>query len=508
MARKSFVTTMPDKAGAFLRASEIIAGHDGNIVRVSYNKAVDPHMLFIDIEADPGRLLEITRDLLRIGYINDRITETRVIEVEVRIPDHPGAVLPVLKILNRHAINIPYLNSSAGGAAAGNSPASDAPASGEPYQNFKFGLLIEDPRIVKTLLDEVSALYPINIIDCDSSEENLDNTVFYIRLANEMQTLLGLSAGKTMQFIAESNRILQALQAGGENAGKVFDYIRRFAYFISGSRGENFKADIEKLEISDTATLFSIQPLCGSNTYVFDCGDELVFIDSGYAIYADEMRQLFHALFPGYTARKKRVYITHADVDHCGLLSKFENAEIIVNKKSANGLRRQYLGLPDYRESTELTLGYSKISRIISGYTPPDPASFTIFDSGTPESHDDLARIGGTDIAGLAFDIYEGSGGHVYGELVYVCEKAGLVFTGDILVNISGFSKERAEFNALAPYLMRSVNVDSKKATEMRRQVTAVVDGISKKNQKPCVICGGHGPLSILADSKPIRLNG
>jgi hypothetical protein len=51
-------------------------------------------------------------------------------------------------------------------------------------------------------------------------------------------------------------------------------------------------------------------------------------------------------------------------------------------------------GLPDYRENTELRFGYSKISRIISGYEPPDPSRFTIFDRGTPDKHDDLIRIG------------------------------------------------------------------------------------------------------------------
>ncbi|HBE78448.1 MAG TPA: MBL fold hydrolase, partial [Firmicutes bacterium] len=52
MPKKSYITSMPDKTGAFLLASRIIAKHNGNIVRVSYNKAVDLHMLFIDVEAD------------------------------------------------------------------------------------------------------------------------------------------------------------------------------------------------------------------------------------------------------------------------------------------------------------------------------------------------------------------------------------------------------------------------------------------------------------------------
>ena len=46
---KSFMTNMPDQCGAFLAASRIIERHQGNIVRVSYNKAVDAHALFLDV---------------------------------------------------------------------------------------------------------------------------------------------------------------------------------------------------------------------------------------------------------------------------------------------------------------------------------------------------------------------------------------------------------------------------------------------------------------------------
>jgi len=492
MARKSFVSSMPDKAGTFLRASKVIARHDGNIVRVSYNKAVDLHMLFIDVEATENDLLDIERDLLHMGYLNEKIIETRVIEVSILIPDKSGAVLPVLDILDSFDINISYMNSC---------------ADGEASQNFKFGLLIEDPRIIKTLLDEISKVYQIDITECDCLEEYLDNTVFYIRLANEMQKLFELSTEKTMQFISESNRILQALQTDGENANKVFDYIRRFAYFVSSCRGENFKADIEKIKISESVTLYSIQPRCGSNSYVLATSNELLLIDTGYAIYAKEILNIFKNLFTDWDSRAKRIYITHADVDHCGLLSEIDNAQIIMNRKSAESLRRQLDGLPDYRESTELHLGYSKISQIISGYTPPDVKDFKLLDSETPENHEDLIVIGKVHIGELDFLVYEGSGGHLQGEMVYACQEAGVIFTGDILVNISGFSKERAEFNSLAPYLMKSVNVDSKKAQEMRKQVIALIQDLSNQNGKPCFICGGHGPISELVDGKIAKAN-
>ncbi len=487
MAQKSFVTSVPDQSGTFLRAAGIIASHDGNIARVSYNKAVDLHTLFIDVQAPEDKLLQIEDELSDIGYLKKKITETRVIEVSVKIPDKPGAILPVLEILNRYNVNISYMNSC---------------ADENPFQEFKFGLLIENPKIIKTLLDHISKIYPIDIIECHSSEENLDNTVVYIRLANEMQKLLGLSTEKTMQFISESNRILQVLESGGENAGKVFDHIRRFAYSVNRWRGDAFQVNIQKINLSNLVTLFCIQPYCGSNTYVLVSEEEVVLIDTGFAIYAEEMFHVFNNLFPDWNTRTKKFYITHADVDHCGLLFKFQDAEIIVNQKSAENFRRQVEGLPDYREQTALHLGYSKISQIISGYVPPGVNRLKILDSTTPEEHDSLLPIGRMAIGDLDFTILEGSGGHLYGEMIYCCRKAGVVFTGDILVNISGFSQERAEFNSLAPYLMKSVNVDSEKARHMRRQVTELIQEISNQNMKPCLVCGGHGPVAKLVDGK------
>ena len=56
-----------------MRATKIIAGHGGNIVRVSYNKAVDLHTLFLDIEAPEDSLAEIEKELLEIGYIDENI---------------------------------------------------------------------------------------------------------------------------------------------------------------------------------------------------------------------------------------------------------------------------------------------------------------------------------------------------------------------------------------------------------------------------------------------------
>lgn len=51
--KKTYVTTMPDDIGAFLKASRCFAELDINITRVSYNKAIDSNTLIWMRQARP-----------------------------------------------------------------------------------------------------------------------------------------------------------------------------------------------------------------------------------------------------------------------------------------------------------------------------------------------------------------------------------------------------------------------------------------------------------------------
>ena len=67
--KKTFVTVMPNHIGAFLKASRCFASIGVNITRVSYNKAVDSHMLFIDAEGTCEQLETASEKLTQIGYL-------------------------------------------------------------------------------------------------------------------------------------------------------------------------------------------------------------------------------------------------------------------------------------------------------------------------------------------------------------------------------------------------------------------------------------------------------
>ena len=104
---------------------------------------------------------------------------------------------------------------------------------------------------------------------------------------------------------------------------------------------------------------------------------------------------------------------------------------------------------------------------------------------GNKSGDEDFEKIGEFEFNELSFDIYESNGGHLKGEIIIVEKNKKIIFTGDIFVNIKGFTREQYEFNLLAPYLMGSVNSDSTKASACRK---IILDRCTDY-----LLCPGHG---------------
>ena len=76
--KKTYVTTVPNHIGAFLSASRLLAALDVNITRVSYNKAVDSHTIFIEAEGSRQQLAQADEQLAAIGYLRSGGAEKSV----------------------------------------------------------------------------------------------------------------------------------------------------------------------------------------------------------------------------------------------------------------------------------------------------------------------------------------------------------------------------------------------------------------------------------------------
>lgn len=480
--RKTYITGMPDKAGAFLLASRIIARNGGNIVRVNYNKAVDTHTLFIEVSAPEAAHKEIKSQLKDCGYLDAIRTDRRVIMIVLTLEDKPGAVTPVLEVLNRYRVNISYISSQ---------------ENGTPYQHFKMGLLIEDPEEISGLINEISRICDINILDYEVTDRLLDGTVFYITFANTMRHILNLDQRQTNEVLVQANKLMQILDEQNKSPIQTFDYIKRFAGFTREKKGENFKPLINFYELSQDVKICCIEPPCGSNTYILDINGQLLFVDSGFACYKEEMFGVLRGLFPGFYEKPLTAFLTHTDVDHAGLADIF--GKVYMSRASSENFEAERNGQPSFRELNPAHAPYCVLSKIISGYNPP--AAEKCVCVGGRKGDAPLEYIGAVNFGGYDFEFYEGNGGHVRGETVIVCRRLQLLFSGDIYVNIKGFSDEQREFNRLAPFLMTGVDSDPAKARECREYLIGRYSGY--------MICPGHGaPENVKISENALKWRG
>lgn len=468
--KKTYITNMPNHIGAFLKASECFAKLGINITRVSYNKAVDSHTLFIDAEGDENKLKEADTYLEQIGYLQNTRSEPSIVLLEFTLTDKPGSVTEILHLINDFKLNISYISSQ---------------ENGTDFQAFKMGLFVEDEKIMKEFLQKAQSLCPVRILNYNHSEKILDNSIFYNSFVSELVQCIGLSDSIRNELLINSNIVMQMLDEKGLSPYKTFESISRFAHLLAAGRGENFIPRITRHKITENTEITLIEPPCGSNTAIIKSNNQYLFVDSGYALYKEEMLLLFKELIPDFDSIKKKIYITHADVDHCGLLPLFD--EIYASEKTKECLELEYKGKNGYREQNHLHKPYINICKALTSYQAPAPEKVIAMWKSPENQKEVLVQTGFFDFEELHFEVYEGKGGHLPGETVLIDYIHHIVFSGDIYVNIHGMTKEQTEYNQYAPVLMTSVDTDPKLCALERQAI------MQRLGQGDWQIFGAHG---------------
>lgn len=383
---------MPNHIGAFLKASKCFATLGINITRVSYDKSVDSHMLFLDVE---------------------------------------------------------------------------------------------DPQRITEFMKQAEQLCKVKIIDYNSSGRTYDNSIFYNAFVRGLAQMLALTEEEKQSLLVSSNLAMQTLDEQGLSPYRTFDSISKFAELLAKSKNEKFVPRITTHQISKKTQIILIEPACDSNTAVIISDGELLFVDSGYACYKDEMLQVLNTVIPEFNKLPKRLLLTHADVDHCGMMDVFD--EIIVSHNSARSLINESKGKNGFREEKPIHKPYIDICKTLTAYKTVDPKKLKTPWMNAENLKEPLTQIGFFDFADLHFEVYEGKGGHLPGEVVLIDYKNHIAFTGDVYINVHGLTAEQAEYNQYAPILMTSVDTDPKLCGEER---TAVLQRLGIGNWK---IFGAHG---------------
>lgn len=468
--KKTYITNIPNKIGALLQATKLFTELGINITRVSYNKAVDSHALFIEVEGDENNLLEADRLLSDIGYINNSDSDVGIVLLEFTLRDVTGSATRVLTLIEEYGLNISYISSQ---------------EITEDYQTLKIGVRVEDENSFDEFLKKANEISALRIVEYNKSEKIYDNSFFYKAFVQSLMDAAGTDEDKRELLLVNTNLAMEVLEARGLAPYRTFDCIAKFASLLASCKGEAFNPRITTHKITDNTEITIIEPPCGSNTAIIKSLGEYLFVDTGFACYKEEMLPIIRKIVPEFDSIKKSCVLTHIDVDHVGLLPMFD--EVYASKKSRDSLIEEFAGFDGMREKNRLHTPYIRICKTLTEHTPSDPEKMTVIGDGGDMSGLLLRQIGFLSFGELNFEVYEGAGGHLPGEIVLIDYTNKVAFTGDIYVNIKGMTAEQKQYNKYAPILTTSVDTDKSLCAAEREAIWQRL-GLGKWH-----IFGAHG---------------
>ena len=475
---------MPDTPGSLHQAAEIIKKYNGNINRIQFDRRIDPGTVFYEVTATDDAYHGITRDLAGIGYLQTSLKPLNFLKFAVFLPHRPGALFEFLQYTTSAGANIAYI---------------DFDDKGRHPDRLTVSLSLEQNPEVEHLLDQLKSRYRLDILEYDTTGRHLDDTVFYVRYAQAVRELIGDSEEPfLLSFLGETNHIAQELTDRGCNPRQVFDSVLSTGRSMNASNGGNFYADVQKFMITKHAALYCFQPPCGGSLFIIQTPGEMVMIDTGYGIYHDAIMAMLSRYGVGDLRKLSHIIVTHADADHCGAAGFFD-VPVFMHEGTLDIIRTNNRAYGSTSDHSSLDEFYTRMINLFSKFnTPKDSRCF-----GKPDGtmRGIFPVIGKFCIGDIAFEILDGLGGHTHGQVFLFSPGHGILFAADSVINFASMTKERADYSSLAAFLVTSVNVDSKRASQERKALLALAqetDDIQKKSGKRCLICGGHGAVSVL----------
>lgn len=484
MNRYSFVAHIPDTRQSLQTASEIIFKNHGNINRIHYDRQIDPHTSFIEVTCTRESYQAIRDDLISAGFLRTSIKSLPFLKFKVRIPHLSGSLLEFLKITSESMARVSSI---------------DFDDTGSMPDMVTVSLILNETEKAEELMNVLRAAYPIEILEYDVTGESLDKTIFYVRFAQQIRKYLEDNENEEllMDFLKDINHTVQELMHLGNNPEEIFDNYLRCGEYLQTTTGNGFYADVQEIWINDSLTLFCFQLPGGGSIFIFESPEEIVMIDTGYGIYAKDARKLFEYYGLDIDGKMKYIITTHGDADHCGAGGAYE-VPAYMHPATLEIIKRGNRAWGSKSENSILERVYTTMIALFSRWNPPEEENIRLFPESSEESRSVFPIISRMKIAGVDFEILISQGGHQYGQLILFSPDTGLLFTADSLMNFHSFSKDRKTYNSIADFLVTSVNVDSDLARSERKALLQIATEYETKTGKKCLICGGHGTVSVL----------
>jgi len=489
MQRHYFVAKMPDEPGALHRAAEIVKRHGGNIDRIQYDKRIDPYTVFFEARCSEEEYQAMRSELQAIGYLQGKMNVPSFLKFNVVLPNRSGALFDFLNHTTAAKCNIDFL---------------DFDDRGKHPERLTVSLTVEEAGAVDRLLEELKSVYPLEILEYDTTGQHLDETVFYIRFAQELRALIGEAEDAfLLRLLSDINHVAQELMNLGSDPKQAFSDVLRSGRGLKETTGKGFYADLQSVQLGG-ADLLCVQLPCGGNCYLLRNGAEVSMVDTGFGIYFRDLDRLMEKEGWGGVGMVRDVLITHGDADHSGSAGLID-AVVHMHPDTLEMIRTSNRAYGSGSEGSVLAEVYTKLINLFSGFSVAErPDLYPTHGQGNRGEFRVLTTL---DLAGMRCEVLEGFGGHTTGQVFYYLPDELVLFTGDSLINFDSLTEERKDFATLAKNLMTSVNVDSGKASKERRALLRLIEDeeSARADGRKCLVCGGHGAISVLHDGRLMR---
>ncbi len=498
---------VPDKPGILAKIAEIFAKHSINITYFYYNRSEHPNKIIIEgVNSKKESFKKLYKDLSKENlwtefYEEDfQITDIKnILKVSAYLENKPGTLAEFARLLKKYEVNVLYM--------IYNELVSENKA--------EIALYVKDHSIINKLAQELNlAGYHYNFEYSGTDQENTNKVIglnlierFFLRL----KKVLDPEEIKEIKNIIQASKNLSETLVNfnkelGKNleAGQVFTNILVFAFSSRSKTGKNFF--YKKLPILPAGDLLihSFRLPTGGNVYLIQKNDEFVMIDGGYGIYYENVKHMLeeNGIDP---AKIRRIYISHADADHAGLSGYFEEefgSRVFMHPEAKGIIENNNRA---YGTNTPLFLLNKHFTVLVNHFTRCKfPVNWIPFKTRPKEKIGEFQVIDEFQIGDAKFKVIQSLGGHIQGQVFFLSEDAGILYTADYLLYLPSLSKEEKEILSIPKYLLTSTNTNSgifRKEMNLLKQLAKEIDEKLKKQGRGLMIFPGHGdyyPARIL----------
>lgn len=492
---------VPDKPGSLAKIASYFADYGINISYFYYNRSEHPNRVLVEGKSEDNIFKPLYKDLSREGFFRELYEEDlqitnldNILKVSVYLENKPGTLADFARILKGHDANVTYM--------VYNEMISENRA--------EIAFYVKDPGEISELARELNDLgYHYNFEYSGIDKEESDRIIglnlvemFYFKLR---EILDDKEVDKIKKLVNTSKKLSDTLlkfnREAGRNleAGQVFGNILALAISSRTKMGDSFHYKrLPSLPVGDIL-LHAFRPPTGGNIYLLEYDDDLVMIDGSYGIYYDNVKVMLeeNGLDPSMI---NRIYLSHADADHAGLSGYFQEeygAKVFMHPSAKDIIKEDNRAAGSNTPLLELNHYFTIL---VNHFTECKfPKTWQAYKTKKEGEIGEFPIIDNFKVGDLHFKVLESLGGHIPGQVFFLSEDAGLLFTADYLLYVPSLEGDERRFLNIPRFLMTSTNANSMLFHEEMQKLEELAKKIDKTD-RGLLILPGHG------DYYPIRL--